>query len=303
MDLSVKIRQRILPNPVGAASGTIGYGSEYEGLVDYSRLGALYTKAITPEPREGNPIPRIVETTAGLLNSIGLANVGLERFLSEKWPYLSSLPCPVIANVAGSKPDDYLTVVSALEEHADLWGYEINISCPNVKKGGITIGTEPDVVRELTASLRALTDRPLIIKLTPNVTDIRLIARAAEEGGADALSCINTVVGMAIDIHKKRPVIPQKTAGLSGPAIKPIGIAAVYRVRTAVNIPIIGLGGIMSADDAVEYLLAGASCVQIGTGLFVDPTITVRVLDGIEKYMRDNSMSSIADFSEFWKTW
>ncbi|MEM5947368.1 dihydroorotate dehydrogenase [Spirochaetia bacterium 38H-sp] len=303
MDLSVRIRDKVLPNPVGAASGTIGYGSEYEGLVDYDRLGALYTKAVTPEPREGNPIPRIVETTAGLLNSIGLANVGLKRFLSEKWPYLSSLPCPVIANVAGSKPEDYLQVVSVLEEHTDMWGYEINISCPNVKKGGITIGTEPDVVEDLTASLRKLTNRPLIVKLTPNVTDIRLIARAAENGGADALSCINTVVGMAIDIKRKRPVIPQKTAGLSGPAIKPIGIAAVYRVRTAVSIPIIGLGGIMNADDAIEYLLAGASCVQIGTGLFVDPTITVKVLEGIEEYMKQNNMNSISDFSSYWKEW
>ncbi|ADN02994.1 dihydroorotate dehydrogenase [Spirochaeta thermophila] len=303
MDLSVKIGGKALPNPVGAASGTIGYGSEYEALVDYRTLGALYTKAITREPREGNPIPRIVETTAGLLNSIGLANVGMERFVTEKWPYLKTLPCPVIGNIAGSDPEEYAEVVSFLEAHTDLWGYEINISCPNVKKGGITIGTDPTTVERLTRTLRDLTTKPLIVKLTPNVTDIAEIARAAEAGGADALSCINTVVGMAIDIRKKRPVIPQKTAGLSGPAIKPIGVAAVYRVRTAVRIPIIGIGGIMEPEDAIEYLLAGATAVQVGTALFVDPRTPSRILKGITSYMAQEGFTSLEDFHRFWPQW
>ncbi|QEN08607.1 dihydroorotate dehydrogenase [Oceanispirochaeta crateris] len=296
MDLSIKIRNKILPNPVGVASGTFGYGEEYAPLTDLSALGAIYTKAVTVEPRPGNPLPRLVETTAGMINSIGLANVGTKRFLSEKIPFLNTLSCPVILNVAGSLEEDYAEVIRRVDDQEAIWGYEVNISCPNVKKGGLAFGTDPHQVERLTSSLRQLTEKPLIMKLTPNVTDITAIAKAAEQGGADALACINTVMGMSVDIHKKKPSIPAVTGGLSGPAIKPVGIAAVYRVSKAVSIPVIGLGGIMNGDDAVEYLLSGASAIQIGTANFVDPDTSSKVLAGIKAYMEGSGFSKISDF-------
>ncbi len=299
MDLSLQVRGSVLPNPVGVASGTFGYGEEYAPLADLDRLGAVYTKAVTPEPRRGNPLPRLVETPGGLINSIGLANVGVEVFLKKKIPYLESLGCPVILNVAGRMEEDYEEVVRQVEGQKAIWGYEVNISCPNVKHGGLAFGTDPLQVERLTAALRRLTDKPLIMKLTPNVTDIRAVARAAEQGGADALSCINTVMGMAVDIHRRKPAIPACTGGLSGPAIKPVGVAAVYRVSKAVRIPVIGLGGIMNADDAVEYLLAGASAIQIGTANFVQPDISIRVLEGIISYMQEAGFSRISDFHGF----
>jgi dihydroorotate dehydrogenase (NAD+) catalytic subunit len=296
LDLRVPLGSAVLPNPVGVASGTFGYGSEYEELVDLTRVGAIYTKAVTLEPRPGNDIPRIVETPAGLLNSIGLANVGVERFLTDKGPYLASLPCAVIANVAGSTEEEYLKVVERLEAVDCLLGYEVNISCPNVKHGGLAFGTDPRQVERLTAALRAITRKPLIVKLTPNVTDIAAIAHAASYAGADAVSCINTVVGMAIDTKAKRPVLPAGTGGLSGPAIRPVGVAMTYRVSRAVNIPVIGMGGIMNADDAIQYLLAGASAVQIGTANFVDPSCAAGILAGIEEYAKNEGLSCIEDF-------
>lgn len=297
-DLSLEIRGSKIRNPVGAASGTIGYGSEYEKLINLDRIGALYTKAVTLEPRAGNDVPRIAETPSGVLNSIGLANVGVERFLSEKLPYLATLRCAVIANVAGSSADEYLSVVERLEEGAgdSLWGYEINLSCPNVKEGCMIFGTDPGQVERLTARLRERTRRPLVVKLTPNVTDIATMARAAEAGGADGVTCINTVVGMIIDVKRKRPVLPGGTGGLSGPAILPVGIAAVYRVSRAVRIPVIGVGGISTWQDAVQYLLAGASAVQIGTASFADPTTAEKVLDGIVAYADTEGFTSISDF-------
>lgn len=296
MDLSIKIKDKILPNPVGVASGTFGYGEEYAPLTDLSKLGAIYTKAVTVEPRPGNPLPRLVETTAGMINSIGLANVGTKRFLKEKIPFLETLSCPIILNVAGSLEEDYAEVIRRVDSQDAIWGYEVNISCPNVKHGGLAFGTDPVQVERLTSTLKKLTDKPLIMKLTPNVTDISAVAKAAEAGGADAVACINTVMGMVVDIHKRKPAIPAITGGLSGPAIKPIGVAAVYRVSKAVNIPVIGLGGIMNADDAVEYLLAGASALQIGTANFVDPDTSGNVLSGIIKYMDDNGFTKISDF-------
>ena len=273
MDLSVKIGSGTLPNPVGVASGTFGYGSEYEKLIDVSALGAIFTKAITLEPRAGNEIPRIVETPAGILNSIGLANVGVEKFLKEKMEWLSKMPCAVVANIAGSSEEEYCRVMEKLETCQSIWGYEVNISCPNVKHGGLAFGTDPQQVQRLTGSLRKLTSKPLIVKLTPNVTDITVIAKAAQDSGADAVSCINTLVGMVIDVKKKAPVLPMKTGGLSGPAIRPVGVAMTYRVSRAVSIPVIGIGGIMNTDDALQYMLAGASAIQIGTGNFIDPKI------------------------------
>lgn len=289
----VKIRDSVLPNAVGVASGTFGYGGEYEELVDLSRLGALYTKAVTLKPRPGNDLPRLVETPSGILNSIGLANVGVERFLSDKIPRMADFTCPVIANVAGSTEEEYRMVVERLEETNVLWGYEVNVSCPNVKHGGLAFGTDPVQIERLIFSLRSLTRKPLIVKLTPNVTDITVIARAAEVGGADALSCINTCVGMVIDTKKKSPVFAMKTGGLSGPAIRPVGVAMTYKVSRAVSVPVIGMGGIMNTDDAIQYLLAGASAIQIGTGNFVDPKLPERIIGGIEEYCLSNNVSDV----------
>lgn len=296
VDLSVKIGSKTLPNPVGVASGTFGYGSEYEELLDLSCVGAIYTKAVTLAPRGGNDIPRIIETPSGILNSIGLANVGVDKFISEKMPYLKKLPCAVVANVAGSTEDEYFQIVKKLETVDDgLWGYEINVSCPNVKEGGLAFGTDPHQVERLTSTLRKLTARPLIIKLTPNVTDITVIARAAQDGGADAVSLINTLVGMVINVKDKKPVLAAKTGGLSGPAVRPVGVALTYKVSRAVSIPVIGIGGISNAEDALQYLLAGASSVQIGTANFIDPLTPHKVLDGIREYCRQNSVGSVGE--------
>jgi dihydroorotate dehydrogenase (NAD+) catalytic subunit len=301
MDLSIKIGTAVLPNPVGVASGTFGYGGEYEKLIDLARLGAIFTKAVTMEPREGNEVPRIVETPSGILNSIGLANVGVERLLREKLPELAALPCAIVANVAGSTEDEYAAVLERLETARGLWGYEINVSCPNVKHGGLAFGTDPAQIGRLTGRLRGLTKKPLILKLTPNVTDISVIAQAAEAAGADAVSCINTLVGMVIDTRTKKPVLARGTGGLSGPAVRPVGVAMTYKVSRAVKVPVIGMGGIMCADDAIQYLLAGASAVQVGTGTFVDPSIPLNVLEGIEEYCEKEKLEKISDFHNYIK--
>ena len=299
MDLNIKIGNINLPNPVGTASGTFGFGEEYGQLMDLSLLGAIYTKALTPSQRDGNAVPRLVETPSGILNSIGLANPGINNFLSEKVPFLKTVYCPVILNVSGSTEDDYIEVIKKTDFLDCIDGFEVNISCPNVKHGGLAFGTDPIQVESLTAQLRKLTKKPLIVKLTPNVTDISVIARAAEAGGADSVSCINTVRGMVIDTDKKKSVIPAGIAGLSGPAIRPVGVAAVYTVSRAVSIPVVGLGGIMCTDDALQYLLAGASAIQIGTGLFVDPILPIKVLSGIKEYMNNNKLEKISDFHSF----
>ncbi|MGO8693263.1 MAG: dihydroorotate dehydrogenase [Rectinemataceae bacterium] len=296
-DLRTRLGPLELPNPVGVASGTFGYGAEYETLVDIDGLGALYTKAVTPEPRPGNEVPRIVETPSGMLNSIGLANPGLEAFVTQKLPALRAYRCPVIVNVAGFSEDDYLRVVERIETEGGVSGYEINVSCPNVEHGGLSFGTDPAQVERLTSALRAATKRCLIVKLTPNVTDIAAIAKAAEAGGADAISCINTLVGMAVDVKRRRPRLAAGTGGLSGPAIRPVGVASVYRVSRAVSIPVIGLGGIMSANDALEYLLAGARAVQIGTGTFVDPGCAAKVLEGIRSWMEAEGVHRVEDIA------
>ncbi len=298
LDTGVQIGPRRLINPVGVASGTFGYGSEYEKLIDLSKIGALYTKAVTLEARPGNGVPRIVETSAGLLNSIGLANVGSRAFVEVKAPFLETAPCDVVVNIAGSTHDDYAATLEYVEAHTDLWGYEINLSCPNVKTGGLAIGTDPREVEAITKRLRGLTNKPLIVKLTPNVTDIASIACAAEVGGADAVSSINTLLGMVIDVEKRRTVIPGGTGGLSGPAILPVAVAAVYRCARAVAIPVIGIGGIYSADDALQFLLAGAMAVQIGTANFVDPAVTKTVLDGITEYMRRHNIDRVSQLGE-----
>jgi dihydroorotate dehydrogenase (NAD+) catalytic subunit len=307
LDLSVRIGNLILPNPVGVASGTFGYGEEYRDLIDIDRLGALYAKAVTLEPREGNKPPRLVETPRGLINSIGLANPGLSGFIEKKLPYLRTLRCPVIINVSGSSEADYLAVVEGIEAAAGpaisgtrsgVDGYEINVSCPNVSHGGMSFGTDPALVERLTSRLRRATLRPLIVKLSPNVTDISEIARAAESGGADAVSCINTLVGMAIDTERCAPLIARGTGGLSGPAIRPVGVACVWKVARAVKIPVIGVGGIASANDALEYFLAGASAIQVGTALFADPRAPLKILKGIEAWMRRKRVRSTAEIGK-----
>ncbi len=298
-ELSVAIGPLTLSNPVGVASGPFASGSKYKKLMEAGNPGALYTKAVTLEPRSGNAMPRMAKTTMGMLNSIGLANLGSEGFVSQEYPMLKNYNTSVIVNLAGSKPKDYLETLEYLEEHAPLSGYEVNLSCPNVKRGGMALGIDPHTVREITSTLRGATDKALIVKLSPNVTDIAEIALAAQDGGADAVSCINTLVGMRIDTKTKKPVISTGTAGLSGPAILPVGLAATYRVSRVVGIPVIGIGGISCADDAIQYLLAGASAVQLGTINFVNPAAHREVLDGIRNYMVENEMGTIADFHSF----
>jgi len=295
MDLNVKIGPMTLRNPVGVASGTFGYGSEYESLIDLSAIGAIYTKAITPAPRHGNDVPRIVETPSGMLNSIGLANVGVERFIREKLPFLAASPCAVICNVAGADEDEYVQVMERLEPQGGIDGYEINVSCPNVKHGGLALGTDPALITCLVRRLRQLTKKALIVKLTPNITDITAAAIAAEDGGADAVSCINSLIGMVIDVRAKQPVFRAGIGGLSGPAIRPVGVAMTYRVSRAVSIPVIGIGGIMCADDALQYLLAGASAVQIGSATFADPSTPARVRDGIEAFCIEEKCTCVDD--------
>jgi dihydroorotate dehydrogenase (NAD+) catalytic subunit len=299
-DLSVRIGFLSMPNPVGVASGTFGYGQEYGDLVDIPSLGALYTKAVTLEARSGNPPPRLVETPMGLINSIGLANPGVDRFILEKLPFLKGLSCPVIINVAGSTESDYIETVERIEDAlgdraSNIGGYEINVSCPNVAHGGMSFGTNPKVVEGLTKALRSKTERTLMVKLSPNVTDITEIARAAEAGGADAVSCINTLVGMSIDTENCRPLIARGTGGLSGPAIRPVGVACVWKVSRAVSIPVVGLGGIAKTEDALEYLLAGASAIQVGTALFSDPQVPKNIIGGIAQWMRKKGIARISD--------
>lgn len=299
MDLTLRLRELTLSGPVGVASGTFGYAKEYEGLVDYSRIGAVYTKAITPEPRVGNPAPRLVETPAGMLNSIGLANVGVNEFIAHKMDFLRKIPSSVIVNVAGAVNEDYERVVEALEDVPGVDGFEINVSCPNVKHGGMALGTDPKLVAAITRSLRARTNKPLILKLSPNVTDIGSTAEAAEAEGADAVSCINTLIGMVIDLKTKKPVLPFGTGGLSGPAILPVAVAAVYKVSRRVKIPVVGIGGITRWEDAVQHLLAGASAIQVGCGTFANPKLAQEVYDGIVAWAWEEGISSLADFHAF----
>jgi len=270
-----------MKNPVMVASGTFGYGEEYSELIDLNKLGAIVTKSITLNPRAGNPPPRICETPAGMLNSIGLQNDGLKVFIEKQLPFLSKFDVPVIVNVAGETIDEYVEVSRTLSRELKVRGIELNISCPNVKKGGMTFGIDPKATKELIEEVRAATKLPLIAKLSPNVTDITVIAKAAVSAGADALSLINTVLGMAIDIKTKKPKLTTVTGGLSGPAIKPIAIRMVWQVAQAVKVPIIGIGGIMTAEDAYEFLLAGASAVQIGTANFIDAETPLKIIKGL----------------------
>ena len=280
-------------NRVFVASGTFGYGDEVRTLVDVSRLGGIFTKSLSWKPRAGNPPQRIVETASGMLNSIGLANIGVHIFIGQKLPYLRKLDTRIIANIAASSLQEYCDVLGLLEEQEGIAAYEINVSCPNVKEGGLNFGTDCSMTGKITASLRKLTNKALIIKLTPNVTHISEFARAVEAEGADAVSVINTLIGMAIDIKTRKPKLSTVTGGLSGPAIKPVALAKVYEVAKSVKIPIFGIGGIASAEDAIEFLLAGATAVQVGTMNFVDPAISVKIADGLAFYAREHGISDM----------
>jgi dihydroorotate dehydrogenase (NAD+) catalytic subunit len=299
-DISVDFAGLKLANPVMTASGTCGYADELSSFFDVSALGGFITKSITLEPRLGNPPPRIVETNAGMLNAIGLANIGVERFIAEKLPIIEKLSTAVFVNLAGTTIDDYVAVTEKLAGQKGISGFELNISCPNVKKGGITIGTDPEQVEKITREVKnAAGDKPLMVKLTPTVTDISVTAQAAVDGGADALSLINTFTAMVIDIETRKPVLANRTGGISGPAVKPIAVYLVNKVYNEVakpaGIPILGLGGITTASDALEFIIAGASAVAIGTATFPDPLAAMKVIEGIEKYCVRKEISNIKD--------
>ncbi|WP_140945121.1 dihydroorotate dehydrogenase [Candidatus Thermokryptus mobilis] len=295
MKMQVDIGNLKLKNPVLVASGTFGYGDELIELFDVGQLGGIVTKSLTLKPRAGNPPPRIVETPCGMLNSIGLANIGVDRFIAEKLPILRNFKTAIIVNVAGKRIEDYCEVIKRIEDAGGVDAYEINISCPNVKEGGLEFGTSREMTAKIVNSVRKATDKTLIIKLTPNVTKISEIAKVCKDEGADAVSLINTVVGMAIDIKTRKPKLSTITGGLSGPAIKPIAIAKVFEVFQNVDIPIIGIGGIMNWMDAVEFLIAGAKAIQVGTANFVDPTASIQILNGIISYCEENKISDIND--------
>lgn len=294
-DLSVELAGIRLKNPVIAASGTFGYGEEFARFVDLKRIGAIVVKGTSAQPIAGNNPPRLFPTPSGMLNAIGLENVGVDAFIRDKMPFLRDAGCAVIVNVFGFDEDEYAEVIEKLNGCEGICAYELNISCPNTKHGGMVFGTDPQLTRDLTRNLKARSRRPVIVKLSPNVTDIAEMARAAEDGGADALTVANTYVAMAIDTETFKPRIGNITGGLSGPAIRPITLRMVYQCAKAVKIPVIGLGGIFAAEDAVEYLLAGAAAVQVGTANFHDPRAPLHVLDGLERFLAKKRLASVRD--------
>jgi len=291
--LAVEVAGLKLRNPVMPASGTFGYGQEFAPYLDLQRLGAIVTKGLSLKPKAGNPMPRIAETTSGMLNAIGLQNVGVDAFIADKTGAYRELDTPVIANFFGNTLEEYGEVARRLADVAEVAAVELNISCPNVKQGGIVFGTDPCAAAEVVTLVRRQLTKPLIVKLTPNVTDITVVARAVEEAGADAISCINTITGMAVDIRSRRPKIANRTGGLSGPAIRPIAVRMVHQVVQAVTIPVIGIGGIMTASDALEFLIVGASAVQVGTANFVDPAAMLTIIDGIEAFLVEEGLEDI----------
>ncbi|MDD3994261.1 MAG: dihydroorotate dehydrogenase [Dehalococcoidales bacterium] len=299
MNLSVQLapknrRGLLLSNPIMTASGTFGYGSEYSSLIDIQKLGAIICKGTTLEPREGNPQPRVCETDRGMLNAIGLQNNGAETLIKEKAPEWAKWQVPVVVNIAGKTIDEYAKLAALLDDVAGVSGLEVNISCPNVKAGGVEFGTNPESAAAVTSAVRKATTLPVIVKLTPNVADIKSIAKAVEAAGADAVSLINTLRGMAIDINKMKPLLGNLNGGLSGPAIKPVALSMVYETAGAVSIPVIGCGGIATATDAIEFLIAGATAIQVGTAIFVNPQAPVDILEGIKDFMSKNEIDDIS---------
>ena len=284
-----------LKNPVMTASGTFGYGREFADLIDLNRLGAIIVKGLSLEPSKGNPPLRIVETRCGMLNAIGLENVGLEAFVKEKIPFLQNLTTPTLVNIYGKTKEEYAELAARLEDIEAISGIEVNISCPNVKAGGAAFGAYPHTAAEVVRAVRSRTTKPLVVKLSPNVTDVAEIARSVEAAGADSISLINTITGMAVDIESRRPKLANITGGLSGPAIKPIALRMVWQVAQSVKIPVIGVGGIMNATDALEFLIAGAAAVQIGTANFINPRATLDVIEGIESYLIAKEIPDISE--------
>lgn len=292
MNLSVKVAGVEFKNPVTVASGTFGSGAEYRDFVDLSKLGAVTTKGVANVPWQGNPAPRIAETYGGMMNAVGLQNPGIDVFCKRDIPFLKQYDTKIIVNVCGKTEADYVEVVERLaKEDVDM--LEINVSCPNVKEGGIAFGQDPKALEQITKAVKAKARQPVIMKLSPNVTDITVMAKAAEAGGADALSLINTLTGMKIDINRRSFAIANKTGGLSGPAIKPVAVRMVYQVANAVKLPIIGMGGIMDYQDAVEFMMAGATMVSVGTANFHDPYTTVKIIEGMEAFMKEKNIEDI----------
>lgn len=294
-DMSVNIGGIELKNPAMTASGTFGYASEFENLIDLNRLGAVIVKGLSLKPSVGNPPPRIVETPCGMLNAIGLENVGLESFVEEKLPFLKKLSIPIIINIYGKDIQEYAELASRIDDIEEIAGIEVNISCPNVKAGGVAFGTDQDAAFKVVKAVKDNTGKPLIVKLTPNVTDITLIASSVEDAGADSISLINTITGMAIDIETRRPKLSNITGGLSGPAIKPIALRMVWQVVQKVKIPVIGVGGIMTAEDALEFLIAGAVAVQVGTANLINPHATIDIIEGIEAFLIKRNIPRLTD--------
>ena len=284
-----------LKNPVMTASGTFGYGREFEQLVDLNRLGGIIVKGLSIEPTKGNPPPRIAETPCGMLNAIGLENIGFTAFVQEKLPFLKTIATPTFVNIYGKSVSEYAALAKKIDEVEDITGVEVNISCPNVKVGGVAFGAYPDSASEVVRAVRKRTSKPLMVKLSPNVTDITEIASSVEAAGADSISLINTITGMAVDIETRRPKLANITGGLSGPAIKPIALRMVWQVAQTVNIPVIGIGGIMTAKDALEFLIAGAVAVQIGTVNFINPNAAIEIIDGIESYLLERKIDRLSD--------
>lgn len=294
-DLSTKIGALELRNPVMTASGTFGYGLEFEDFVDFHRLGGIIVKGTTLKPREGNPYPRMAETASGMLNCVGLQNKGVDYFCEQIYPKIKDMPTNVIVNVSGSTIDDYAECARRIGELDGIPAIELNISCPNVRQGGMAFGVTCEGAASVVRAVRKVYGKTLIVKLSPNVTDIAEIARAVENEGADSVSLINTLMGMAIDAEKRKKVLSIGTGGLSGPAVKPVALRMVYQVAKAIKIPVVGLGGIMSATDAIEFFLAGASAVEIGTANFIDPNVTMKVVEGIEAYLDRHRFQSVRD--------
>lgn len=293
IDLSVKIDKLFLKNPVMTASGTFGYGLEFDDFLDISQLGGIVVKATTSKHREGNRYPRMAETNMGMLNAVGLQNKGVDYFVRETYPKLLKYDTNVIVNVSDSTIEGYVEVAEKINSLEKIPGIELNISCPNVKEGGMAFGTSCTMAASVVEAVRKVYKKTLIVKLSPNVTNISEIAKAVEGAGADSVSLINTLLGMAIDAEKRRPVLSTVTGGLSGPAVKPIALRMVYQVSKAVKIPVIGLGGISNAADAIEFILAGATAIQVGTANFIDPTITIKIIDGITDYLQRHQMHNI----------
>ena len=297
IDLSVNIGRLSLRNPVLTASGTFGYGEEYADFIDLGRLGGIVIKAVTGKNRDGNAYPRMAETASGMLNSVGLQNKGVDYFISEIYPRIKDIDTNILVNVSGSTLEEYVEIAAKINELEKIPAIELNISCPNVKQGGMAFGMSPSTATAVTRAVRDVYSKDLIVKLSPNVTSIADLAKAVVDGGADIISLINTLLGMAIEAESMRPVLSTVTGGLSGPAIKPVALRMVWQVSKAVKAPLIGIGGIMNATDAIEFMLAGASAVEIGTANFIDPSVTVKIVEGIEAYLRRHKISSAKELT------